>query len=184
MNERAIEDIKNALREVMTFITQRGEPLSENLKIMIARVMEHVANRITELRAEEGEIPPEEPTEILPGQAPTEPPQRPQIPTGGPIPNLDPVPHESSNVYAVKYEPNSKELFVKFNGKDTRDSGPVYAYQGVNPNIFSVILRGGVAPLTSGRNKYHAWHAGITPSHGASVNALLVKGQYPYQRIS
>lgn len=50
MNEQQIEDIKNALREMMQIIVQRGEPLSNELKTHIAQVMEHAATRITDLR--------------------------------------------------------------------------------------------------------------------------------------
>jgi hypothetical protein len=70
MNEQAIEDIKNSLREMMQLLVQRGEPLSEELKTKIAQVMEHAATRITQLR-EEGQQQPEQP--------PEQPPHPPQV---------------------------------------------------------------------------------------------------------
>ena len=110
--------------------------------------------------------------------------QPPAPSTGEPAPETDRAPHESSNINGFKYDPRSQKLYIKFMGKDTADSGPVYKYSGVPQNIFDVILRGGVAPLTSGKNKYHTWHKGITPSHGASVSALIKKGGYEYTRLS
>lgn len=64
MNEKQIDDIKEALREMMKLLVQRGEPLSDELKFKIAQVMEHAATRITQLRQEQGKeqevLPPEE----------------------------------------------------------------------------------------------------------------------------
>jgi hypothetical protein len=186
MNEQQIDDIKNALREMMQIIIQRGDPLSDELKLRIAQVMEHVAGRIQQLRQDqgtEGTIT-EDPTVPSEGISPTSPTGEGQQPTGGEVPDLERAPHESSNINAFKYMPESKQLYIKFMGKDSADSGPVYSYQNVEKNIFDIIARGGVGPLTSGKNKYHEWHKGVTPSHGASVSALLKKGGYNYQRVS
>ena len=63
MNEQQIEDIKNTIRDLMQIIVQRGEPLSDEMKLNIARVMEHAAIRIQALRQEQPPIEePEEPT--------------------------------------------------------------------------------------------------------------------------
>ncbi len=71
----------------------------------------------------------------------------------------------------------SGKLFVKFQGKYPKQTGPVYSYEGVPKNIYEVFARGAVAPKTSGKNAWHTWKEGVTPSHGAA-------GNYPYQKLS
>lgn len=186
MNEQAINSIKEALREVMQLLVQRGEPLSDELKAKLAQVMEHAANRIQQLRQEEQqekelEQIEEEQAEVAESLTPTEPTVP---PTGGPIPPLEPAPHESSNINAFRYDPENQKLFVKFQGKYPSQNGPVYSYEGVPPNIYDVFRRGAVAPKTSGKNAWHTWKEGVTPSHGASMYALIRQGNYPYQRLS
>lgn len=73
MIEQQIEDIKNSLREMIQLITQRGEPLSNELKLKIAQVMEHAANRIKELRQQQNEQTPATPQEA---------PSAPEMPLG------------------------------------------------------------------------------------------------------
>jgi KTSC domain len=99
------------------------------------------------------------------------------------VPPLEPGPFPSSNVNSFKYDPENQNLFVKFMGKDTADSGPIYKYDGVPGFIYDVFSRGAVAPKTSGKNKYHTWVKGVTPSLGASLYALIRNGGYPYQKI-
>jgi len=189
MNEKRIEDIKNALREVMQLLVQRGQPLSDELKLKIAQVMEHAATRITQLRQEQKAEQPNEAetvdealeqiSETVQGQPETTSTQ----PPGG-IPQLDTAPHESSNINAFRYEPESKRLFVKFQGKYPQQNGPVYSYEDVPRNIFEVFRRGAVAPKTSGKNAWHTWKKGVTPSHGAAMYALIREGGYSYQRLT
>lgn len=162
MNEERIQQIKQALTVITQMIMGRGEPLSADLKGVLAQVLEHVASRIKELRSEESSV-----EELTPGA----------------IPELTPGPYPSSNINAFKYDPASNRLFVKFMGKDTANSGPVYKYEGVPKFIFDVFRRGAVGPKTSGRNKYHAWQKGVTPSLGAAMNALIKLGGYPYARL-
>lgn len=158
-NEEQIEALKNALREVVQIIIQKGEPLSDEFKLLLTQVMEHVATRITELRSTEGGNPP-------------------------PVPPLEPGPYPSSNINSFKYDPKTQKLFVKFMGKDTADEGPVYGYDKVPPFIYDVFRRGAVAPKTSGRNKWHTWKRGVTPSLGAAMSALIKSGGFQYQRLS
>ena len=99
-------------------------------------------------------------------------------------PQLDPGPFPSSNINAFKYDPDLGRLFVKFHGKDSADSGPTYGYEGVPAFIFDVFRRGAVGPKTSGKNKYHQWFKGVTPSLGAAMSALIKNGGYQYQRLS
>lgn len=186
MNEQAINDIKNALREMMQLLIQRGEPLSDELKIKITQVMEHAASRIAQLRqGEENQLQLEEAeseqaevaNEMLP------PGQPPQPLTGGEVPELEQAPHESSNINAFRYDPKTGKLFVKFQGKYPQQNGPVYAYEGIPKNIYDVFRRGAVAPKTSGSNAWHTWKEGVSPSHGAAMYALIKQGGYPYQKI-
>ncbi len=69
MHEQQIDEIKNAIREMIQLLVQRGEPLSSELKLKIAEVMDHAATRITHLRQEQSQSPVEGLTE-------------PQMPTG------------------------------------------------------------------------------------------------------
>ena len=160
MNEQRIEELKNALREIMQLIVARGESLSDDLKAVLAEVMEHVATRIQQLRQEEQAPPPVTP------------------------PPLDAGPYPSSNINAFKYDPKQQRLFVKFQDKFPAQSGPVYKYEGVPAFIFDVFRRGAVAPRTSGSNRWHRWKEGVTPSLGAAMYALIKQGAYPYQRLT
>jgi hypothetical protein len=164
-NEEKIEELKNALRQLMQIIIARDSPLSDEMKMNLSKVIEHVGNRINELRQLSG---------------PSGPPKEP-IP---PLPPIPPAPYESSNINAFKYDPESGKLLVKFHGKDTADSGPIYSYDDVPEYIFDIFRRGAVGPKTTGANKYHAWYKGITPSLGAAMSALIKKGPYPYTRIA
>jgi KTSC domain-containing protein len=163
MNEQQIHELKDSLRQIMQMIVERGEPLSDDIRYALAQVIQHVANRIQELRQEE-----EQGTAGLP---PTK-------------PDVEPAPFASSNINAFKYDPKSGNLQVKFQDKYPGQNGPVYAYSGVPKFIFDVFSRGAVGPKTSGQNAWHRWRKGVTPSLGAAMNALIKDGGYPYQRIS
>ena len=190
MNEQRIQEIKDSLREMMELIVQRGEPLTDEIKQMLAQVLEHAAQRIQQLREEEQlEEAEDEQEQVANGVSPPSPPNQPPTPPGEPppptnIPPLTPAPHESSNINAFRYEPESQKLFIKFQGQYPQQNGPVYSYEGVPKHIFDVFSRGAVAPRTSGRNAWHTWKEGVTPSHGASMYALIREGGYPYQRLS
>jgi len=105
-------------------------------------------------------------------------------PKVGNIPPLQQAPHESSNINAFRYDPESQRLFVKFQGKYPQQNGPVYKYEGVPDFIFNVFSRGAVGPKTSGSNAWHTWKKGSTPSHGAAMAALIKNGGYQYTRMS
>lgn len=106
----------------------------------------------------------------------------------GPQPNPDlniqQAQYPSSNVFGFNYDKDSKNLLIKFMGKETAESGPIYKYSGVPNYIFEVLKRGAVAPRTTGKNKYHAWFKGRSPSHGASVYALIREAGFPYQKVA
>ena len=186
MYEQQIQQIKEALRDAMQLLMSRGRPLTNNERNALARAMEHATQRILQLRAEEARQSEIEQTEAEEAQIQEqEPPPPPPIPpSGGAVPPLTPAPHESSNINAFRYDPQSKKLFLKFQGKYPSQNGPVYSYTGVPTYIYDIIRRGSIAPKTSGSNAWHTWKEGVTPSHGASVNALIKAGGFPYERLS
>lgn len=164
MNEEKIEALKNALREVISMATAGGRALSPELKAKLVEVMDHVANRIQQLRQEEG-------------------------PTGGepPIPISEPALNPamaSSNINSFGYDKNSGRLLVKFQGDYPQQNGPVYAYSGVPPVIFDLFRKGAIPARTDGKNKWGKWWKGKTPSAGASMYTLIKEGGYPYERVS
>lgn len=165
MNEQ-IDQLKNALRGVLDLIAQRQEPLSEELKVMLAQVIEHVANRIQQLRSEESGQEGEDQTPI---QAPSE--------------NINPG-RDSSNIYSFGYDDDSGELYVKFQGDYPHTNGPVYKYNGVPQEIFELFKVGAIPAKTKGKNKWGHWWPGKVPSLGASMHELIKKGGYQYQRVS
>lgn len=158
--EEQINQLKNALREVVSLIIQRGQPLSEDLRVLLVQVFEHVAERIQQLRAQE---------------------EAPITPT---TPEVEPAPFESAQVRAFKYDPKSQDLYVKFQDKFPQTNGPVYRYSNVPKFIYDVFSRGAVGPKTTGRNAWHAWKKDVMPSLGAALNALIKAGGYQYQRLS
>jgi len=70
MNDQLIEDIKNQIRELIGLLAERGEPISSEMRLQLARAMEHASNRIIQLR-QEGNVQaptpqPEQPPELPP----------------------------------------------------------------------------------------------------------------------
>jgi hypothetical protein len=162
MNPEELEELLAELVQAVTQVMQSGEELSDEFQGLLAETLNNLVTRIDELRNQQTNTG---------AQAPITPP-------------LEPGPYPSSNVNAFKYDPRNGTLFVKFHGKDSADSGPVYKYDGVPRNIYDVFSKGRVAPKTSGQNQYHRWIRGITPSLGASLYALIRNGGFPYQRMS
>lgn len=160
---QTLEQLLNELLQGIQDVIQSGEVLTDDFQLLLAQELEYLTTRIDELKSQN-------PVEGL--QPNTQ------------APELQPGPFPSSNINSFKYDPKNERLFVKFHGKDNADSGPVYGYQGVPEFIFDVFRRGAVAPKTSGKNKYHQWFKGVTPSLGASMNALIKAGGYAYNRIS
>jgi len=154
-----LQELLDALLDQVGVALQSGRPLSDELQGLIAEQLEWLYSRIQELKQSEA----------------------PAIP---PTPKLEPGPFPSSNVNSFKYDPKTQQLFVKFHGDDSADSGPIYQYQNVPLKIYDAFASGSIAPRTSGRNRYHQWIKGVTPSLGASLNALIKEGGYPYARVS
>ena len=159
MNEQKIEDIKNSLRELMMLINERGQPLSEEMKLQLMKVMEHAADRISTLKQEE-QVPPAAPEEL-------------------PL-----APHESSQINGFQYDPESGKLQVQFHGKYPQAAGSVYEYDDVPAWVYDLFQRGAIAPKTSGSNRFHRWEKGKSPSHGASMNAAIKAGGFSYRKVA
>jgi len=191
MNEiEELEDILDAILRGVQEILQSGETIPLDFQRIIAEEINFLTADIDRLYAEQptDELPPideieaEQETianEIAP---PAQPPTTP--PTGGDIPSLTPAPHPSSNINSFRYEPETQQLYIKFQDKYPGTDGPVYKYSGVPQNTFNIFQRGSVAPRTSGANAWHRWEQGKAPSHGASAYALIREGGYPFVRMS
>lgn len=89
----------------------------------------------------------------------------------------------SSNVYGFQYDPRSKTLKVKFNGKDTLEDGPVYEYDNVPPFVFKMFSSASVPAKTNGSNKWGSWWIS-KPSLGAGLNQLIKLGGFNYRRLT
>lgn len=159
MNEEKIEEIKNALRQILQMISERNQPMKEQLKNALMQLVEHVSNRIQQLREEE-----------VPAQAF----QKPNIPQGIP----------SSNVAGMGYDKKTGNLQVQFLGKYPNRQGPVYQYPNIPPVIAELLQSGAIPARTDGQNKWGKWWKGKVPSAGASVFTLLKNKNVPFQRLS
>lgn len=100
------------------------------------------------------------------------------------VPEVPDAPFPSSNIHGFKYNPKNKELLVKFQDKYPGTNGSVYKYSNIPDYIFNIFKRGGVGPKTSGKNAWHRWRKGVTPSLGAAMNALIKSGGFPYQKLA
>lgn len=159
--ETIIDEILAGIQEILT----SGERLSDELQGLIADELEAALQRIDQLRREEqGDNidTPEEPTDKL------------RMSTT----------HPSSNIHSFAYDPKKQKLFIRFQDKFPAQNGPVYSYDGVPQDIFRIFASGAIPPKTTGRNRWHAWYRGVSPSLGASMNALIKAHGYPFRRLS
>lgn len=158
-----LNQIVDEIIVVLQEIISSGEELSVEVEQLLISEIEWIVTRMQELQS----------------QAPSE-----GMQPSSKQEQFPPSPFPSSNVAAFKYDPKTQKLLVRFHGKEPSDVGSVYGYDGVPQNIYDVFSRGGVAPRTSGQNRYHRWIKGVTPSLGASLYALIREGGYPYRRMS
>lgn len=168
--EERIVLLYQVIDEILTVVQQAiqsGEEIPDELQALLAKELSETADYIEQLRQQGG---------IGQGIETREPLTK--------VPQLDQGPFESSNVNSFKYNPDNGQLFVKFHGKDSADSGPIYQYSNIPKYIYDVFARGGVGPKTSGQNQYHRWIKGVTPSLGASLNALIKQGGFSYNRLT
>lgn len=156
-----MNELLNYVLQLTDYIEANGSNLSAETQQELAAFLKEVMQFITEFQQ-----PPVE--GLPPGQPPSE---------------LSPAPYPSSNINGFKYDYKTGKLLVKFMGKDTADSGPVYSYEGVPKFIYDTFSRGAVPPQTSGGNRWHQWEKGVMPSLGAAMYHLI-RSNYPYQRVS
>lgn len=181
-----LENILDAILEAVEELLQSGEEIPPDIQDQIADEILYLNSEIERLQSEEQPPPVEEIIQEesqITGITEGSPSQPPTPPTGGEVPPLDRAPHPSSNINAFRYNPENQHLFVKFQGKYPQENGPVYSYSGVPKYIFDIFARGAVGPKTSGKNRWHTWKKGITPSHGAAMAALVKAGGFAYQRL-
>lgn len=88
------------------------------------------------------------------------------------------APLQSSNVYGFSYDPRSSNMFVRFN------SGSVYQYNQVPPQVFKAFMRFGTPAKTTGNNQYGRWWVGKSPSMGATFYDIIRNGPFQYQRVA
>lgn len=165
MIEQQIEEIKNAVQELLQAAAQEGENLSDEMQGILAKALEHAYNRITVLRQEQSQESPVDQLEPVLKETPMQ----------------EAMP--SSNINAFNYDYDNGNLLIKFQGDKGRGQGPVYSYQGVQPYIFDLFKRGAAIAKTSGKNKWGKWWKGKSPSIGAAMHAFIKGGNYPYQKI-
>jgi hypothetical protein len=170
--------ILESIQIFMDYLAQEGGNLSREAQ---DQLMSFINESIAFVEAQQAQPP--QPEEQPPAPEPgIEPPTTPSIPTGGPVPPLEDAPNPSSNISRFRYDPQTQNLFIQFLGKYPNRNGPVYSYQGVPPNIFKLLQRGAVGPVTSGANRWHRWNRMTLPSHGAAAYHLI-RTSFPYQRI-
>lgn len=163
MNEERIQELKDSLMQLFQAIQNSGEEITGELESMLVQAMEHVTNRIQQLRSE-GQETPEIPSSLQP----------PEMTESMP----------SSNVEGFAYDDNSNRLYVRFLGKHPNRFGPVYQYENVPPNIFDIFRKGAIPAKTNGQNKWGKWWKGKYPSMGAAMYHMIRAGGYPYQQVS
>lgn len=147
-------------QSIMAFLEQEGGTLNLESQLALGELLQNILQIIQE----------QEPTGGPPLTPPTEP---------GPINPSMP----SSNVEGFAYDDKTGRLLVRFLGKHPNRNGPIYAYEGVPPNIFDIFRRGAIPAKTNGRNKWGEWFQGKYPSMGAAMYHVIRAGGYPYRQI-
>lgn len=174
----------NELRQVLALVLDLASKQIGSLDDETMRALTQLIQRATQKLGQQNELEEaeQEQAQVADKVAPEG--EVPNIPSvAGQIPQVDPAPHESSNINGFRYDPKTQELLVKFQGKYPQQNGPTYSYSGVPPYIYDVFSRGAVAPKTSGKNAWHRWRKGKAPSHGASMYALIKQAGYKYRKV-
>lgn len=94
---------------------------------------------------------------------------------------MEQPPYQSSNVAALKYDPRTKSMYVKFHSDGVE---PIYRYDQVPEQIFNLVWNGNAIAKTTGQNKWGKWWKGKSPSTGRSVVDYLIKSGYNYRRLN
>ena len=209
--EEQVEQIKNALRQVMQVIAQRGQPISQEVRDLLTQVIRHAGERISQLR--QGQAPQEQPTppgaDLL------------WILSGGnadaftrylstvPDPLLNSIAKNPARIQSLVNQLSQK---VTLPAGEVKEGIPhadlnssniygfqydprskllrvkfqgdgIYEYGGVPPQIFKAFQSGAIPAKTNGQNQYGSWWKGKNPSLGASFYELI-RDRFPYQKVS
>lgn len=151
-------------QSIITFLEQNGATLNVESQRALGELLQNILQLIQQ----------EEPQGA--------PPLTPQGPTGPSGPGITQA-MPSSNVEGFAYDDKTGRLLVRFLGKHPNRNGPIYAYDGVPPNIFDIFRRGAIPAKTNGRNKWGEWWQGKYPSIGAAMYHVIRAGGYPYRRM-
>lgn len=210
--EEQVEQIKNALRQVMQVIAQRGQPISQEVRDLLKEVIRHAGERISQIRQGEASTQPGTPpgADLL------------WILSGGnansfsrylsnvPDPVLNSIATNPARVQSLinqlsqkvtlpagevqqgipKAELQSSNIFgFQYEPRSGTlrvkfQGDGVYEYGGVPPEIFKMFQRGAIPAKTDGENEYGKWWRGKTPSLGGSMYALIKMGGYPYHKVA
>ena len=151
-------------QSIITFLEQNGATLNVESQRALGELLQNILQLIQQ----------EEPQGA--------PPLTPQGPTGPSGPGITQA-MPSSNVEGFAYDDKTGRLLVRFLGKHPNRNGPIYAYDGVPPNIFDIFRRGAIPAKTNGRNKWGEWWQGKYPSMGAAMYHVIRAAGYPYRRM-
>jgi len=153
-----IQELEGLLRDLLNGIQetlQMGEILSDEFQGQLANTISLITQRIDELKSQTATQPELPASEI-----------------------------ESSNVHGFMYNPKTQQLLVQFHGPYPKSAGSIYSYSGVPQFIFNILEKGAIGPKSSGKNRYHQWIRGVTPSLGGTLNALIKAGGFQYQKLT
>lgn len=204
--DEEIDQIKEALRQFVQSIVQRGQPMSPEIRRMLTEAIGHAERRITTLRAGQpipsgaenlfvlaggnpnafqsylGNVPNAGLNRVAQNQGQVESiqsrlGQQVTLPVGQVEGGVPHADLQSSNIYGFQYNPREGNLRVRFQG------GGMYDYEGVSPQVFKAFQAGAIPARTNGQNQYGRWWVGKTPSLGASF-FNLIRDRYPYQRVA
>ena len=205
MNDR-INQIKEALRQIVQQIVQSGQPISPEVRQLLNQAIGHAESRISQLRAEQPIPAGADQLWVLAGGNPaafqsymgnvpnaalnleSQDPGRVSnienrlgdkitLPAGESQAGVPKAQLNSSNVYGFAYDPTSATLRVRFQG------GGMYEYDKVPPRIFKAFQAGAIPARTNGQNQYGRWWVGKNPSLGASF-FNLIRDRYQYQKVA
>ncbi|HEY3526806.1 MAG TPA: KTSC domain-containing protein [Nitrososphaeraceae archaeon] len=184
MNRRQqLEALLDELLRGVQDVLMSGEILTDEFQGMIAQEIETLVNEIDQLITQEqipsnGELPTPQDTQPV-----ITPPLNPSLQGSQEQPILDES-YPSSNVNSFGYNPETQQLYVKFQGDYPLENGPVYAYEGVPKVIFDLFQKGAVPARTDGENEWGSWFKGKVPSIGSSLYTLIKQGGYAFHRLT
>ena len=211
MPEQSVEDLKDSVRQLMTLVIDSGQPLSQELKKLIAQALEHAAGRIQELRQQETAVQQPIPlgADLLWNLAGGQPGVFTNYLKTVPDPALNALLQNPtqlkqiivsfSNTMPGGEQPeadgvphadiNSSNIYgFKYNPKTGKlfvrfNNGSIYGYEGVPGPIYQIFSQGAIPAKTQGKNQWGRWWVGKSPSLGASFYEMIKKGGYPYQKV-